>query len=203
MGHRFHSFHSLTPIDEAYREPLTRSPSRQQPSPPLRCITLRFMLLRCALPADIPHIAALERSPIASEFVGHWSEERHQATLASSDARYLVADAPGGGLRAFAILRGLQETSGSIELKRIVIATPGQGLGRHILQELLDIAFQRLGAHRLFLDVFEDNPRALHVYRSLGFVHEGTMREAARRGSAFASLHLMSLLDREYAARPR
>ena len=161
------------------------------------------MLLRLAVPADIPQIAALERSPVASEFVGQWSEERHHATLASADARYFVADGPDGSLSAFAILRGLQETSGSIELKRIVIAMPGRGLGRRILLELLDIAFQQFGAHRLFLDVFEDNPRALYVYRSLGFVHEGTMREAARRGSTFASLHLMSLLDREYAARPR
>ena len=54
--------------------------------------------------------------------------------------------------------------------------------------------------HRFFLDVFDDNARARHVYHCLGFVDEGLMREAALRNGQFCSLRLMSLLDREFAA---
>ena len=71
------------------------------------------------------------------------------------------------------------------------------------MEELIRMAFAEFGAHRLWLDVFEDNARARHLYKSLGFVYEGTLREAARRGTEFCSLHLMSMLDREYAARGR
>ncbi|MDE3187608.1 MAG: GNAT family N-acetyltransferase [Acidobacteriota bacterium] len=158
------------------------------------------MLLRPATLADLPAMIAMERLPESCQFVGQWSEERHRATLVSADARYLVSEAESGEPQAFAILRGLSEPSRSIELKRIVVATPGRGLGRKMLQELMGIAFDELGAHRLFLDVFEDNARARHLYESLGFVYEGKMREAALRNGEYCTLRLMSVLDREYAA---
>jgi diamine N-acetyltransferase len=159
------------------------------------------MRVRPAVPSDLSQIVALECSPAGLAFVGQWSKERHLATMAGSDARYLVSESDSGDLAAFAILRGLAETSGSIELKRIVVANPGQGLGRNMLAELLRIVFEDLRAHRLFLDVFDDNSRARHVYESLGFQYEGLMREAALRDGVYCNLHLMSILAGEYAAR--
>ena len=156
------------------------------------------MLLRLAIPADLPAIVNLERAPFALEFVGQWSEERHRATLESSDARYYVSESDGGEVQAYAILRGFQETSGAIELKRIVVAVPERGLGRRIMTELLRIVFQELGAHRLYLDVFDHNARARHVYESLGFQYEGVMREAAKMNGRWCNLHLMSMLESEY-----
>lgn len=156
------------------------------------------MLLRLAIPADLPAIVNLECAPFALEFVGQWSEERHRATLESSDARYYVSESDGGEVQAYAILRGFQETSGAIELKRIVVAVPERGLGRRIMTELLRIVFQELGAHRLYLDVFDHNARARHVYESLGFQYEGVMREAAKMNGRWCNLHLMSMLESEY-----
>ena len=101
-------------------------------------------------------------------------------------------------MQAYAILRGIQETSCAIELKRIVVATPERGLGRSILKELMRIAFRELGAHRLFLDVYEDNARARHLYESLGFQYEGIMRDAAKRDGQWHDLRLMSILESEY-----
>ncbi|MGA9585085.1 MAG: GNAT family N-acetyltransferase [Terracidiphilus sp.] len=155
------------------------------------------MILRTATPNDIPAILALERTPLAREFVGQWSEERHHATLSGGDALYYVSERS-GAVQAYAILRGIQETSCAIELKRIVVATPERGLGRSILKELMRIAFRELGAHRLFLDVYEDNARARHLYESLGFQYEGIMRDAANRDGQWHDLHLMSILESEY-----
>jgi len=158
------------------------------------------MLLRLAASSDIPSIVALERIPIAREFVGQWNEDRHRATLASGDAHYYVSETDQGEVQAYAILRGINEDSGSIELKRIVVAVPERGLGRKILKELMRIAFQDLRAHRLFLDVFDDNARARHLYESLGFKYEGIMRDAAHRDGKWHNLHLMSVLESEYVA---
>lgn len=160
-------------------------------------------LLRPAHNGDLPGILALEGSQAALPFVGQWSEERHRATLASSDARYLVADTDSGGLTAYAILRGFAESSGSIELKRIVVGSPGQGMGRRFLTELIRIVFEDHRAHRFFLDVFEDNHRARHLYESIGFHYEGTMREAASRDGVWFNLMLMSMLAGEYAKTPK
>jgi diamine N-acetyltransferase len=159
------------------------------------------MFLRRALPADVPRIIALERAPIARPFVGQWTEERHRATLASEDAGYYVSEIPGGELAAYAILRGLAETNRAIELKRIVVGVQGRGLGRRILEELMHIAFEELHAHRFFLDVYENNTRARHLYETLGFVYEGVIRDGAQRDGEFCNLRLMSILEHEYASR--
>jgi diamine N-acetyltransferase len=159
------------------------------------------MNLRLALPNDIPRIMALESAPGARHFVGQWGEQRHQATLGSDDVRYFVDEAATGELEAYAILRGLAETTGAIELKRIVVGTTERGLGRRILLELIRIAFDELGAHRLFLDVYEDNARARHLYESVGFVYEGVMRDAAQRDGTYCNLCLMSMLEHEYTLR--
>ena len=156
------------------------------------------MLLRVANASDIPAILTLERSASARRFVGQWSEERHRATVASRGARYYVSESKPGELEAYVILRGLDEDSRSIELKRIVVGVPERGLGRRILGEILRIAFRELGAHRLFLDVFEDNARARHLYESVGFKYEGIMRESAQRDGRWFNLHLMSMLESEY-----
>jgi RimJ/RimL family protein N-acetyltransferase len=156
------------------------------------------MRLRLATLDDIPAILALERTPVAREFVGQWSKDRHRATLAGGDARYFVSETEWNEVQAYAILRGIHENSRAIELKRIVVAIPERGLGRLMLKELMRIAFRELGAHRLFLDVYEDNSRARHLYESLGFQYEGLMREAARREDSWCNLCLMSILESEY-----
>lgn len=156
------------------------------------------MLLRIATGADIPAIIKLERNPTACQFVGQWSEDRHRSTLAGSDARYYVSESEAGEVEAYVILRGLKEDSRGIEIKRVVVGTPERGLGRRILTEIIRIAFTELGAHRLFLDVFEDNARARHLYESLGFKYEGVMRESAQRDGRWFNLHLMSILESEY-----
>lgn len=161
------------------------------------------MQLRLAEPSDVSRIVALERAPGARIFIGQWSEERHRATLTGDDARYFVSDSGSGDLAAYAILRGFSEDSRAIELKRIVVAEPGKGFGRRILTDLVRLVFEEYGAHRLFLDVYEDNVRARHLYEELGFQYEGTLREAARRNGAWCNLRLMSLLEEEYKLRRR
>jgi diamine N-acetyltransferase len=161
------------------------------------------MLLRLALTADIPRIVALERTPGARQFVGQWTEERHRATLAGADARYLVSESGAGTLQAYVILRGLSEENGAIELKRIVVAEAMRGLGRRVLIDVIRMVFEDFHAHRLYLDVYEDNARARHLYESLGFVYEGKMRDAARRDETYCDLRLMSMLENEYRAQNR
>ncbi len=159
------------------------------------------MLFRDATPEDVAAIAGLERTPEFRSLVGSWPIEQHFKNLDDPDACYLVAEDADASIAAFAVLRGLLSEHKSLELKRIVVARPSQGVGRKLLKVALDRAFGEFGAHRLWLDVFATNARARHVYASAGFQTDGIFREAYYRDGQFHSLMLMSILDREYFAR--
>jgi diamine N-acetyltransferase len=159
--------------------------------------------LRPARVEDIPSIAAMERVPEYRTFVGNWTEDEHRARLASADCRYLVAESGSGELAGFAILRGIASPHRSVRLQRIVVANANRGVGKIMLRGILDYVFRELRAHRLWLDVFETNKRAQHVYENLGFHREGVLREAIFRDGEYHTQLLMSILDREYEALPR
>ena len=159
------------------------------------------MLLRPAVPADLPQIVALERLPESLRYVGQWAEDHHARALAGSNARYYVHEDQQGQIQAYVILMGFDEGSLSIEFKRFVVAQVGRGLGRRLLAEILRLVFKEFGAHRFYLDVVEDNLRARHLYKSFGFSEEGILREATQRDGKWLSLVVMSLLDHEYRDR--
>jgi len=159
------------------------------------------MQLRAGTAADIPFIVAIEHSPALREYVGQWTRTEHAAAMDDPDTRYLIPLEESGDRLGYIILRGLQSDHRNLELKRVVMQSPGRGLGKLALQLLLQKVFEEFGAHRLWLDVFESNTRAQHVYRSLGFQQDGIFREAVYRDGKYHSLVLMSMLDREYQAR--
>src|SRR3954453_10066885 len=136
------------------------------------------MRLRPAVPADLPQIVALERLPESQRYVGQWTDDQHARAMAGPNARYYVHEDVNGRIQAYVLLLGFAEGVSSIEFKRFVVGQPGRGLGRHLLTEVLRLVFDEFGAHRLFLDVVEDNARARHLYSSFGFSEEGIMREA-------------------------
>lgn len=74
----------------------------------------------------------------------------------------------------------------------------GQGLGSDAARILLRFAFEELNLHRVELEVFDFNPRAIRSYEKVGFRHEGTRREAFFRNGRYQDVHLMSILQKEF-----
>lgn len=70
----------------------------------------------------------------------------------------------------------------------------GQGVGRALMQALIDYADRWAQILRLELTVFTDNERAIRLYRSLGFEHEGTHRAYALRDGTYVDAHCMARL---------
>lgn len=68
----------------------------------------------------------------------------------------------------------------------------GKGIGRALLNKVIDLADNWLMLVRLELGVFTDNERALNLYKSLGFEIEGTKRCALIRNGKYADEYLMS-----------
>ena len=75
-----------------------------------------------------------------------------------------------------------------------------QGLGTDATHTALRFAFHELNLHRVELEVFEFNPRALRCYEKAGFRHEGTRREALFQAGQYHDLHLMGILRDDFSA---
>ena len=125
--------------------------------------------------------------------------EEHQVALGNPNVLHLLAlDKRDNRLIGFAILTGLPNPNYRIELKRLVITDKGKGYGKGTLSLIKSLTFGQLGAHRLWLDVRSNNPRARHVYESEGFVVEGILRESVYLNGQYLSLSVMSVLENEF-----
>lgn len=167
--------------------------------------------LRATQDSDLGWVIDQESRPEFSAMVLRWSRERHVAALADPDIRCCIiaidadpaAGRPAQDRLGFMVLGGLTSDAASIELSRMAVVDPGQGLGARAMEAVKALAFDTLGANRLWLDVFDDNARARRVYSRAGFVEEGLLREAVRRpDGSIGSLVVMSMLRREWTPPP-
>lgn len=73
-----------------------------------------------------------------------------------------------------------------------------RGIARQLIDFGLDYAFNWLAAQRVELSVFTDNQAAIALYQHLGFVVEGTQRQAALKNGRYQDTIMMSKLASEY-----
>jgi RimJ/RimL family protein N-acetyltransferase len=73
-----------------------------------------------------------------------------------------------------------------------------RGLGSEAGRMIIDYGFNKLNLHRIELGVLEYNPRAMKVYKRLGFKKEGVKREHILfRGKYYDDIH-MGLLRKKW-----
>ena len=135
----------------------------------------------------------MEANAEAAPFVIRWSRSQHHRALSAPDQEHLVL-IDDDRLVGFVLLAGLRNPNASIELQRIVVSSAGQGFGRQAIALVTTHAFDRLGAHRLWLDAKVENHRAIRAYERAGFVHEGVLRDALLTDGRHESLIVMSIL---------
>jgi len=73
-----------------------------------------------------------------------------------------------------------------------------RGYGTNAMNLLLKIGFETLNLNRIMLRVHDNNPRAIHVYEKVGFVMEGTLRQAEYRNGKYLNMYVMSVLYSEW-----
>ncbi|THK37415.1 GNAT family N-acetyltransferase [Ensifer sp. MPMI2T] len=69
-----------------------------------------------------------------------------------------------------------------------------RGIGRALLEALINAADRWLGISRIELTVFTDNEAAIGLYRQAGFVTEGVLKSWALRDGALADVLVMARL---------
>ena len=83
---------------------------------------------------------------------------------------------------------------------RILIGPRGRdrGLGTEATRLIVGYGFERLGLHRISLEVYAFNPRARRAYEKAGFRAEGVLRESLRYNGEWIDATVMSILAPEW-----
>lgn len=76
------------------------------------------------------------------------------------------------------------------------------GHGKAMFSAILKLGFEELNFHRIDLNVFESNDRALRFYReAFGFQVEGLARDTIKKDGHYQGWYTLSLLKPEWDAR--
>lgn len=112
-----------------------------------------------------------------------------------------VTDRHNGECVGEVVLNDYDEGSASCGF-RTLIGPRGRdrGLGTEATRLIVGYGFEELGLHRIELEVYAFNPRGRRAYEKVGFVAEGTRRDALRFDDAWVDATVMSILAHEWAA---
>jgi len=134
-----------------------------------------------------------------SDFVFVWTKERHMKAMNSEDEMHIsVFSSAERKLVGYILLSGIGGEDSVVEFRRMAISDKGKGYGRTSVRFIKKYCFEVLKCHRLWLDVFTDNEKAIGLYRSEGFVREGILRDCKKHGDSYRSMVIMSMLEQEY-----
>jgi L-phenylalanine/L-methionine N-acetyltransferase len=68
----------------------------------------------------------------------------------------------------------------------------GRGVGRSLVDAVLDLADNWIGLHRIELQVYVDNEPAIRLYERAGFEKEGVLRDYALRAGRYVDAYTMA-----------
>jgi RimJ/RimL family protein N-acetyltransferase len=149
------------------------------------------------VPSDVDKIIDFETSN--NQFVHQYPKEKHLILLNDNDCLHLsIRQVNNNMLVGHTILFGAESKHKVLEFRRITINEKGLGFGREAVQLLKKLCFEKLGFHRLWFDVYDDNERAIKLYESEGFVKEALLRENIKSVDGYRSQRIYSMLEGEY-----
>ncbi len=149
---------------------------------------LRPILIENATDADAPAVLAMYKAVLEE---GEWfitypdefrGDEAWQAKVIrewnnETNSRFMVARVGGRIVGAVSVTGGTKERARHVGMVEIFVAQQarGSGVGRALMEAAIVWAESNLILRKLALHVFEDNARAVQLYRSLGFEIEGRL----------------------------
>jgi diamine N-acetyltransferase len=74
----------------------------------------------------------------------------------------------------------------------------GKGYALEAYKKFMVFLFEEYDLHKISLEVLAKNHKALHLYKKIGFVTEGTKRQEVLKGNEFIDSIIMSILKKEF-----
>lgn len=117
---------------------------------------------------ELVAFSEMESQPHVRQFINAMSLVMHQKNFSDNNVVYLTIDKVGVGLIGYFIL-GIEEGRDSVEFRRVVISENYRGVGQMAIKEMESYCKLIAGARRIWLDVYADNSKGMHIYEKLGY----------------------------------
>lgn len=173
----------------------------------------KLIRLRAREPEDEPMLYQWFNDPEVIEHLriryplSHAQEQafiRSTSEIAYASASFAVETLADGRLIGGV---GLQNTSPEDRSAVLGIALGDKtywdsGYGTDTMRTICRFGFEMMNLHRIELEVYEPNKRAIAVYERIGFKIEGRRRDAKFKFGAYADMVVMGLLEGELVVEP-
>ena len=135
--------------------------------------------LRETFEDEVPSLCKLDQQPHACDYIIATPESTHRGNLADKSIIYLTIVDQNEEMAGYFIL--VREPEHSIEFRRILIEASRRGIGQTAITLMEDYCWNELDASRIWLDVFEDNSRGIHIYEKMGYRYFRTVWYEGRK----------------------
>lgn len=123
--------------------------------------------------------ADMELEQVNKFIEGSYTDENEHFAIVNEQDEYLGTIS----------LKNISYTNASAEYAVVTRATAqGTGIAKKATQELINYAFKEKGLHKIYLNVLQDNERAIKFYEKCGFVKEGVSIDAIKINGEYRNL---------------
>ncbi len=142
----------------------------------------------------------LETIPLSTEQEKRWFDAVLERPRSAQPLAIEIFTSDGWELVGNIGLQNIEEINRSAEVGVFIGEKKywSQGYGREAMRLILRFAFDHLNLNRVFLHVYETNPRAIRSYERAGFIHEGRLRQAQFFNGKYVDVLVMSVLREEW-----
>lgn len=146
------------------------------------------MMLRPVTPADAPLLQTWLSDKALLELV-----DLGPPCIDQPFQIYIVENASGKAV-GWADLHNIDVSNGKAEMGGAIPDPAGRGLSYRAAKELLRVAFDEVGLHRIVARTLSDNTQAKRLLRLLGFEMEGVERDSIYRSGRWLDVEVYSKL---------
>ena len=128
-------------------------------------------------------------------------EEWYERSGTDQRNKIFMVDDLNGNTVGYVQLRNIDYKNRSVEIGiHLGPEAQGKGYGRDAFLLLMRFAFNEMNMHRVYLQVFDFNDRAIKLYEKLGFREEGRFRDVIFQEVRYYDIVQMSILESEFRA---
>jgi len=153
---------------------------------------------------DLDALVRWRNDPIVNRYLANRLKSREEAEawfkkLKTNPKIWLKAIIDEGQTVGYAAVESIDEKNRKCELALVIgeIDRWGKGIGKFLLNTMLEYAFDTLQMHRVWAAVARGNERSERLLKKAGFVQEGVMRETIIIGDEYTDLLFYSILEDE------